>query len=184
VNQSDRDFRINVGFLINQPIGYYRDIPFEFEHYTFDESLSVDQLKGVINLNRTQTGLRMLAEFECLTQAECGRCLQDFDLSLKTQFEEIFTLENYPLSEDEQIIPESRNIDFRPYIRDYILIEIPINPVCEPDCRGLCKVCGQNLNLGECEHERSAIRSGFARGLLKSQNNNPYPGKNAPITQQ
>jgi len=183
VNQTDRAFRINIGFLINQPIGYYRDIPFEFEHYTFDENLSLDQLRGVINLSRTQNGLRLQAEFEAFTQAECGRCLQDYRLHLTTQFEEIFTFENHPLSEDEQIIPEDGNIDFKTYIRDYFLIEIPIKPVCKPDCKGLCIVCGHNLNLGVCKHSRSEKKNGTAKGLLKSLSGNPYPGKNAPITQ-
>jgi uncharacterized protein len=37
------------------------------------------------------------------------------------------------------------------------LIEIPISPVCQADCKGLCIECGENLNLGACEHSVRAI---------------------------
>jgi hypothetical protein len=62
-----------VGFFINQPIGYNRDIPFEIGHFTFDDNLIVDDLNGNINLSRTQTGLRLQADFKANTMMECRR---------------------------------------------------------------------------------------------------------------
>jgi len=153
VNSSNRIFRFNTGFLINQPIGYTREIPIDLERHSFDPDLIVKKFNGCLALNRTQNGFRVQADFSAITSTECGRCLDNFDLNLHTIFEEIFTFENHPLSEDEYIIPEDGNVDFEPYIRDYLLLEIPINPLCKPDCRGLCAVCGQNLNIADCEHK-------------------------------
>ncbi len=181
MNRSAQIFRMNVGFFTNQPIGYNRDIPFELEHYTFDETLAVDDLKGNINLSRTQTGLRLQAVLTAQTIVECGRCLETFCLPLESHFEEIFTFENRALPEDEAVIPESGNLDFEPYIRDYLLLEVPINPVCRPDCLGLCDICGANLNIKKCghEHERPALAA--LEQLAKLSEGNPYPGKNTPI---
>jgi len=180
VNKAERIFRINVGFLINQPIGYNRDIPFELDHFSFDEILTVIDLKGNLNIDRTQSGLRVQAEFSAVTEAECGRCLTSFRQALHTEFEEIFTYEHNPLSDEETIIPEDGNIDFEPYVRDYLLLEVPINPVCKPDCRGLCDICGENLNLRDCGHDHEKPRANMA-DALKSIEGSIYPGKKTPI---
>jgi len=182
VNKAERVFRINVGFLINQPIGYNRDISIELEHHPFDETLTVDDLKGSLNIDRTQSGLRVQANFTAVTNAQCGRCLEDFQLKLESEFEEIFTYEHNPLSEEELIIPEDGNIDFEPYIRDYLLLEVPINPVCKPDCRGLCDICGENRNLHDCGHGHEKSLTGMAKAM-KTIEGSFYPGKNTPITE-
>ena len=182
MNKPSRTFRINVGFLINQPIGFYRDIPIELDQFDFDESLSVRDLKGNLNLSRTQSGLRIQSDFTALTTVECGRCLEEFELALDSHFEEIFTYENHPLSEDELIIPEDGNIDFEPYIRDYLLLEVPINPLCKPDCLGLCDICGENRNLHDCGHEHEKPTPNMAR-LMKNVEGSFYPEKNTPISE-
>jgi uncharacterized protein len=180
VNTAERIFRINVGFLINQPIGYTRDIPIELAHQVFDENLTVDDLKGNLNISRTQSGLRVQAIFKAVTNAECVRCLEVFQLPLETTFEEIFTYEHNPLSEEELIIPEDGNIDFEPYVRDYLLLEVPINPICKSDCRGLCDICGENLNFRDCGHEHDEPLANMAEAI-QSIEGKFYPGKNTPI---
>ncbi len=180
MNKSDKIFRINVGFLINQPIGYDREIPFDLAHFSFDETLTVEDFMGTLNLNRTQNGLRVIGKFNTKTKVTCGRCLEDFTLKLDSQFEEIFTFENKHLSEDESLIPENGNVDFEPYIRDYLMLEIPINPVCKDDCRGLCDICGENLNNRDCGHEHEKPLTSMAQSM-KAIEGSLYPGKNAPI---
>lgn len=180
MNKSERVFRINVGFLINHPIGYKRDILFEIEHYSFDETLLVEELKGTLNLSRTQSGLRVQGDFKALNNAICGRCLKDYKQILATHFEEIFTYGNRPLSEDELIIPEDGNIDFEPYIRDYFILELPINPVCKSDCRGLCDICGENLNVRDCGHKHEKPLTAIAQSM-KSIEGNLFHGKNKTI---
>ena len=152
MNSYRRPFRINIGFLINQPAGYMKDVPLEFDQLVMADETEFSDLRGIIQLARTQNGFRSLVDFTATQVVECGRCLETFNLRLHTEFEEIFTFHNRPLSEDEQVIPEDGFIDFEPLIRDYLLLEMPINPVCQPDCRGLCNVCGQNLNEEECVH--------------------------------
>lgn len=173
VNRTTRPFRINIGFLINQPAGFLRDIPFEFDRLVMDDGIEFVELSGLIKLARTQNGLRSLVDFSARQMVECGRCLEEFMLPLHTEFEEIFTFHNRPLSEDEQVIPEDGNIDFEPLIRDYLLLEMPINPVCKIDCKGLCIVCGQNLNEKDCVHvtrNQNAQSSTIERNI-----NHTYP---------
>lgn len=166
MNPTGHPFRFNIGFLINQPIGYTREIPFEFKDFLLEEDLITEDLSGVLVLNRTVTGLRLDASFEAFTLSECARCLEEIRLPINTQFEEIFTFDNHPLSEDELIIPEDGNVDFAPYIRDYLFLEIPIRPLCKPDCLGLCDVCGENLNLQNCGHDQQKDELNLPGGTI------------------
>jgi uncharacterized protein len=158
VNSNRRPFRINIGFLINQPVGTLHEIAIESERYSLENEFPVERLRGVISLARTHNGIRSITEVYIVTDSECGRCLELFKQDLHTEFEENFTFENKPLSEEESIIPEDGNIDFEPLIREYLVLEMPYNPVCRPDCKGLCNVCGQNLNEKDCGHPHPRIR--------------------------
>jgi uncharacterized metal-binding protein YceD (DUF177 family) len=53
--------------------------------------------------------------------------------------------ETYPLVGDQ--------LDLRPLVRDALLLELPLAPLCREDCRGLCAQCGTDLNSGPCECE-------------------------------
>jgi uncharacterized protein len=152
VNQPRHPFRINVGFLFNQPIGYIREIPFEFACLTFSNEFKFSEFSGTATFHRTQNGLRLLGNFKAETKVTCARCLEDFNLPVETKFEEVFTYPNHPLSENEDLIPENGYLDLEELIGDFLMLEIPINPLCKADCKGLCRECGQDLNLSACMH--------------------------------
>lgn len=53
--------------------------------------------------------------------------------------------------EDRLFFPrEEKTIDISKHIRDMVHLEITINSVCDPTCKGLCLECGTNLNLSSC----------------------------------
>ncbi len=156
MNQSRHPFRINVGFLFNQTIGYIREIPFDFQQSIALGEFYFENLSGIAAFHRTQNGLRLIGDFKAQTKSTCVRCLEEFSLPVETQFEEIFTYPNHPLSENEALIPENGYLDLEQMIGDYLMLEVPINPFCREDCRGLCNECGQNLNLGVCSHHQQS----------------------------
>lgn len=152
MKSSHSPFRINTGFLINQPIGYARAIPFDLASYDFGEDFSVSDISGTVELTRTQDGLRALADLSASCEDQCGRCLDVFSNRLHTTFEEYFTFPFVEPSEDETAVAEDGNIDLEPIIHDYLMMENNINPLCREDCKGLCDICGQNLNHANCAH--------------------------------
>jgi len=96
--------------------------------------------------------------FEAEIDSQCSRCLDYFRAILATEFEELYVFENRAQDEfDEEIIPEDGYIDLGKPIRDYLLLDLPINLVCKPDCKGICVECGVNLNRETCEHTASRI---------------------------
>jgi uncharacterized protein len=72
------------------------------------------------------------------------------------------------MTESGLLAPEDGQIDLEPLLREYALLEIPISPLHSPDCKGLCPVCGENLNKTDCGH-RPEPDSPFAvlKDLLK-----------------
>jgi uncharacterized protein len=60
-------------------------------------------------------------------------------------------------TDSDLIVPEDGHIDLAPLVREYMLLDIPMKPLCRPDCKGLCPVCGQNLNDSTCQHQVDEI---------------------------
>jgi uncharacterized protein len=149
--------RINVGFLTNQPVGTSRDIHFDFAELDLFADFHLDKLEGVAHLNRTPQGLLIEAEFHAHQSAECVRCLEPFEMELHTRYQELFSFHEHPTTEPSLLIPEDGNIDLAPLTRDYLLLETPIKGLCRPECKGLCTVCGEDLNVRACAHQSQVM---------------------------
>ncbi|MEI6807655.1 MAG: DUF177 domain-containing protein [bacterium] len=78
--------------------------------------------------------------------AICARCAESFKL---TVCEPSFSVVREILNKDEAI-------DLTPDIRESIILAFPTNPLCAPDCKGLCSRCGTNLNKRQCGCANSA----------------------------
>jgi uncharacterized protein len=152
VTQPRYPMRINVGFLINQPIGTYRDIHFDFPSLQLPPDFDLTDFSGVVRINRTPQGLLFEGDFNAKKVEQCVRCLADFLQPLRTEFDELYAFTDRSVSDSGLILPEDANVDLGPLVREYLLLEVPISPLCKPDCKGLCAVCGADLNNTTCEH--------------------------------
>jgi len=145
--------KINVGFFFNLPIGSSRDIHFEFPTLHLPPDLDVVDFKGMAHISRTPQGLLFEGKFDALTSAECVRCLEPISLVMKTEFNEVYAYKSHSFTESGLYVPEDGNIDLSPIVREYLMLEYPIKPLCRADCQGLCTICGENLNNNACEHQ-------------------------------
>ena len=157
-----RPFRINVGFIIHEEVGYTCEFPFEFEKVRIDEDLDLQNFIGTIQISRTPQGLLFDGNFSGETLLECVRCLNEFSKPLVWNLTELYAFNEKSVSDSGLIIPEDAQIDLESIIREYALLEIPINPICKPDCKGLCPVCGQDLNVADCGHHPPQDESPFS----------------------
>ena len=145
--------RVNVGFLLNQPAGTSREITFDLPDFKLSPDFETTSLNGNIRITRTPQGVLGQVDFEANMPATCVRCLEDYIQSLHTNFTELFSYKSHPTIELGMVIPEDGNIDFAPLVREYLLLEVPIKLLCKEDCKGLCSICGENLNQTSCEHQ-------------------------------
>ncbi|MFC2038584.1 DUF177 domain-containing protein [Chloroflexota bacterium] len=149
--------QINVAQQLKSAIGLVRN-------YEIDEEINIDgsqeTIQGIITLTRTDRGILVKTELKKDVELNCGRCLNDYSQIVPVNLDE----EYFPVTDvntgsvisvpDEQgsfIIDENNILDLTEAIRQYILMAIPIKPLCRQDCAGLCPTCGADLNMGKCE---------------------------------
>jgi DUF177 domain-containing protein len=99
-------------------------------------------------LERVPEGIVVRGTLSSAWSAACSRCLDPVTGEISVHVDELFELvplegETYKLDEDV--------IDLEPMVRDALLLELPLAPLCAPDCAGLCATCGVNRNLTQCE---------------------------------
>ena len=74
-------------------------------------------------------------------QAICARCLDEFDVTISPE-----ALFSYAVQLTD-------TVDITEDVRQEIMLAYPMVPVCRPECKGLCKTCGHNLNAADCGHQ-------------------------------
>ena len=91
-------------------------------------------------------------------ESQCSRCLGNFEMPVDMALDTVFTPRGEIEDEDVEVVEvdsgisfyDGISIDLDKEIRDLILINIPIGPVCWEDCKGLCSGCGADLNTVPC----------------------------------
>jgi DUF177 domain-containing protein len=169
VTNPRRPLRLNVGFLINAAIGTSREFTFDYDKMHLGDDLTVTDFIGTATFFRTQQGLLLQGDFSAKMELECVRCLEEYTQAIAWSFTDLYAFDTRSLSESNLLVPEEGQIDLEPLLREYALLEIPIQPVCKPDCKGLCPICGENLNRVDCGHRSPGEESPFAalKDLLK-----------------
>ena len=90
---------------------------------------------------------------------ECSRCLRKtpfpVDVAFSAEFvpfSEVVSAREHELSSQELDTGYYRDdkIDIDDLIREQILLAIPMKTLCEKSCRGMCNICGKDLNKGNC----------------------------------
>ncbi|GAB4428580.1 MAG: DUF177 domain-containing protein [Anaerolineales bacterium] len=155
-------FRLNVGFIAHQEVGYKHEFTFEFEQIQITDDLDLRNFAGLVKFSRTPQGLLTEGKFDTQTTLQCVRCLNDFEQDLQYHFTELYAFNKKSMTDSELLLPDDAHIDLQPLIREYALLEFPMRPLCKPDCKGLCMVCGVDLNKTDCGHKQTSEESPFS----------------------
>jgi uncharacterized protein len=155
VNNSHNPLRLNVGYLYNKPIGTSREVPVDFNELKINDLL-VRDLESRLTVSRTREGLLLQVSAEAKVETTCVRCLDEFFLPVAFEFEELYQFPSRHREETDLILPQDGYIDLSPLFREYLILAMPIKRLCKKDCKGLCVICGANLNLTTCEHHQQS----------------------------
>ena len=154
--------------MLQKPAGTTRVIDYDFGQVNLDNDLELDTLRGHSKVSRTTQGLMIETELQTTIPAECGRCLTEFLHPLQTNFSDLYVFLHKDRMDEDLVMPEDGFVDLGPIAREQLLLEIPINLVCKPGCKGLCAICGANKNEEDCGHVDDDIdpRMANLRSLL------------------
>jgi uncharacterized protein len=108
--------------------------------------------------------IRIHGKVQTEMEFDCDRCLEpthypldlSFDLNyrpVEVEGEDLPKEAAINANETEISFYEGNGIELAEVLREYILLSLPMQQVCRDDCKGICQICGQNRNLGNCHCE-------------------------------
>jgi len=147
------DTRLNVASLLIEPVGKMRDIVVELESLPLDEELVAQNVRSLARLTRLKDAILVTADVTGMVPLECVTCLAAYDQMIAERFSEPIRqlvdvrtgveLPNSVNTKDDEAddepgftINENHELDLGEALRQWIVLAIPMQPSCGPDCPG------------------------------------------------
>ncbi|MCX5035097.1 DUF177 domain-containing protein [Streptomyces coelicoflavus] len=135
-----------------------------------------------LRLESVMEGVLVTGTARARARGECVRCLESLEQQLEADFQELFS---YPDADDrgrpvaepgddaeddeDRFFVEDGLIGLEPVLRDAVVLALPMQPVCQEDCQGLCSECGVRLSDDpDHHHDAVDIRWAALQGLAGS----------------
>jgi uncharacterized protein len=137
-----------------------------------------------LRLESVMEGVLVTGTARAQAEGECVRCLEPLEFDLEAEFQEMFS---YPDADDrgrpkadpaddaegsadeDRLFIEDGLFDLEPVLRDAVVLALPMQPVCQDDCLGLCSECGARLTDDpDHHHDAVDIRWAALQGLAGS----------------
>jgi uncharacterized protein len=163
--------KINVAPLLKQPLGSQTD--FQVTESPIDArgdnaglaEAGFTSIDADILATHTNPGAYLEGDAEATVAQECSRCLRPIETPVSAKFAEQYYSTIDVVSGDAKDQPprdakrigSDFKIDLTPLLREELILATPIAPLCRPDCKGLCGVCGRDLNVDPHEHEAAPV---------------------------
>ena len=155
-----------------------------------NEEISVkDPILIVLDLNINEDFVSVTGAVKTILTLQCSRCLELYHHSVDGKFSFVvrrskkgvaasdLTDKENDIDTDSLIIikHDEKKLDITDFVRDAVLLSVPLKPVCSEECMGLCSVCGQNRNELECgcRETRRDPRWQSLDGLYQNKKENP-----------
>lgn len=131
-----------------------------------------------LRLESVMEGILVTGTASVHTSGECVRCLREIDGEMSVDLQELYVYEG---DEDDDISRlEGDLLDLEPVLRDAVVLALPHNPLCVPDCPGLCPECGVRLaDDPEHTHGEAVDPRWSALSQLIEGNDRPAGGSEA-----
>ncbi|MEU3756122.1 DUF177 domain-containing protein [Streptomyces olivoreticuli] len=135
-----------------------------------------------LRLESVMEGVLVTGTARAPLTGECVRCLEPLERELDADFQEMFsypdadarsrtadTDDDAEDDEEDTLFLEDDLFDLEPVLRDAVVLALPLQPVCQEDCPGLCSECGARLADDlDHHHESVDIRWAALQGLAGS----------------
>lgn len=122
-----------------------------------DQDLHLD-----LRVEAVSEGVLVTGTVHAVAEGECGRCLEPVTLDLEVPIQELWYYpdrapEAGPDDEEDVLVLADDLLDLEPVVRDEIVLALPLQPVCRPDCQGLCPDCGVRLDDVDEDHHHDVV---------------------------
>lgn len=101
-----------------------------------------DTIELHLRMESVHEGILVSADAVAAASGVCGRCLREITLPVEVDFQELFA---YSSTEAYDYEVHNDHVDLEPLVRDAVVLALPFQPVCQPDCPGLDPETGERL---------------------------------------
>jgi len=124
-----------------------------------------------LHIGKDLNEIQVSGEIKGKLKLQCSRCLCYFHKKVKLNIElsylpieDINKEEKYEIRKDESNISyyKGDELNITEVIQEQLLLNIPIKPLCEENCKGLCPICGANLNIENCDCKKEQVDYRFS----------------------
>jgi uncharacterized metal-binding protein YceD (DUF177 family) len=130
-----------------------------------------------LRLESVMEGVLVSGEVDVPVTGSCARCLEPIEDTLELDVQELFAYEGSTTEatseEDEVRLVTGERIDLEPMVRDAVVLSLPLAPVCDEGCSGLCAECGQRWDDLPDDHSHEQLDPRWAGLAAKLA---PSPG--------
>lgn len=149
--------QFNVAQLLKAPIGEQRQYSLDEPLPRLDDLHLTEPLTGTAKLTHVNQGIVASVHASSAMELACSRCLEPYALPFTLDFDETYApsvdVHTGLPAEQHHVDPagtfsidEHHNLDLTEAVRQHALLAVPLMPLHDEDCAGLCPVCGVNLN--------------------------------------
>ena len=104
-----------------------------------------------LRLESVMDGVLVSGVIRAEVTAECGRCLTPVTDTVEADVQELFAYAPDAADEETSAL-DGDFLDLEPVVRDALVLSLPLNPLCDDDCAGLCADCGERLAELDPDH--------------------------------
>ena len=148
------ELRLSVAEILGRP-GEYRDVRIRRPLQGVGAGLARltdDDIDAQLRIESVIEGVLVTGRVESEAGLQCARCLREFRMREALRVCELFAGPGHEaVGDDDVYAVDATEIDLEPMLRDAITLSLPLNPLCRPDCKGICAGCGTDLNEGRCD---------------------------------
>ncbi len=140
------------------------DIRLDDEAYLGDEISIVSPINFLGKIISQSEKIFIVGKYSCDIEFICHRCVKHFTKKIEGNIEEELVLNDSEESKTEDFYSiNNYMIDLGEIVRSELTLSLPIKVICDDKCRGLCPVCGVDLNTEECTCEQDKIDPRLAK---------------------
>ncbi len=144
---------MSVAEILGHP-GRYRDLSVRGPLTGVETALAHldDQpVEADVRLESVVEGVLVTGPVAASARFECARCLKPLEGAVSLDVCELFLAPGTEAAAEEDAYRVTGlELNLEPMLRDAIALALPLKPVCDEDCKGLCATCGKDLNAGAC----------------------------------
>jgi uncharacterized protein len=134
------------------------------DQFDVDEDFRVvEPVSLAFDIFKDKQAFRLVGRVRTTLELKCSRCLEPFTAPVDQEFDLRYQPHTVNAGEGEREIEEddlttafyeNDEIDLGHLMQEQFYLSLPMKPLCRDDCKGLCVVCGTNLNLDSCACKR------------------------------